>query len=103
METDENLAALMPLLYVFVLLNVMTFSLAIRFRRLTGHSSTASIFWCFLSSCMGLSLRQFGANLWEYCVLSSNAAARGPQSMRRRNRAFGEEEVWEMEYRGRGG
>ncbi|KAK0466151.1 uncharacterized protein EV420DRAFT_811848 [Desarmillaria tabescens] len=85
MEADESLAALMPLIYVLVFL------------------ITASIFWCFLSSCMGLSLRQFGANLWEYCVLSSRTAAGGPQSMRRRNHAFGEEELWEMEYRGRGG
>ncbi|KAF9040289.1 hypothetical protein BDZ89DRAFT_1060718 [Hymenopellis radicata] len=61
----------------------------------------AAIMWCFLSSCMGVSAREFLSTIWESAVLSSQTT--DIPGRRRRARPFGEgEEVWEMEYRGRG-
>jgi len=65
------------------------------------HRSTraALLFWCLISSCLGVSIRHSMSNWWEYTDLGMRQSSRlGP---RRRFRA--EDELWEMEYRGRGG
>ncbi|RDB29617.1 hypothetical protein Hypma_016068 [Hypsizygus marmoreus] len=60
----------------------------------------AAILWCMLSSCIGAPILRSISNLWEYAVLSSRSS--GGLAPRRR-REFGEQEIWEMESRGRAG
>ncbi|KAF8079152.1 hypothetical protein FPV67DRAFT_99687 [Lyophyllum atratum] len=60
----------------------------------------AALLWCMLSSCLGTPCRRALSSLWEYAVLSSQTSGgRAP----RHRRGFGEQEVWEMETRGRAG
>ncbi|KIK00221.1 hypothetical protein K443DRAFT_679310 [Laccaria amethystina LaAM-08-1] len=81
--SDSSLAALTPIFFLFAFL------------------MAALIFWCLISSCLGTSVLQSMKNLWDYAVLSSRNHHRNPMSYRRR--AFGDEEIWEMEHRGRAG
>ncbi|KIY64084.1 hypothetical protein CYLTODRAFT_457546 [Cylindrobasidium torrendii FP15055 ss-10] len=55
----------------------------------------AALMWCFLSSCMGVSLRE----IFSTMANSSTTRSRGP------TRRFREDErdIWEMEYRGQAG
>ncbi|KAF8956091.1 hypothetical protein BDZ97DRAFT_222086 [Flammula alnicola] len=59
----------------------------------------ALIFWCFISSCLGAPLRRSLSNLWEYTVLGAMSQNTGPNG--RRRAPYGEEEIWEMQSRGR--
>ncbi|KAJ3750991.1 hypothetical protein DFH05DRAFT_149346 [Lentinula detonsa] len=70
---NDDIRALMPVLAILV---------------------SAALLWCFLSSCMGMSIRQAASNLWEYSVISARHGGGG-------RRTFGDEELWEMEHRRR--
>ncbi|KAJ6609345.1 hypothetical protein B0H10DRAFT_479791 [Mycena sp. CBHHK59/15] len=78
------MAALMPVLLVF-----------------TGLI-TCAVLWCLLSSCLGTSMRDSVASLWEHLVLSASSG--DDRTLQARRRAaqgrFSEIEEWEMEYRG---
>ncbi|KAH8835077.1 hypothetical protein DL96DRAFT_1572749 [Flagelloscypha sp. PMI_526] len=80
-ETD-SLSALMPLMLV------------------VGVIIIAAILWCMLTSCLGTPLRRSFSNLWEHLIMSAEA---GRQNGRRTTtRTFaGEDELFEMESRGR--
>jgi hypothetical protein len=56
--------------------------------------------WCILSTCLGRPLLAFFKSLWESSVNSAHIS--GSRTARRR-RELGENEIWEMEYRGRAG
>ncbi|KAF9566931.1 hypothetical protein CPC08DRAFT_60779 [Agrocybe pediades] len=59
----------------------------------------ALLFWCFISSCLGMPLRRSLSNLWEYSLLGANAQRPGP-GMRGRV-PYREDDMWEMQTRGR--
>lgn len=48
---------------------------------------------------MGTPLRRSLSNLWEYSVISARMSQRGPGP--RRRGAYVEDEIWEMQNRGR--
>ncbi|KAL0951901.1 hypothetical protein HGRIS_008556 [Hohenbuehelia grisea] len=61
----------------------------------------SAFIWFMLSSCMGEPILQVWSNMWSYLLESSRAGGYSTTSARRR-RALGEEESWELEFRGRG-
>jgi len=66
--------------------------------RLIRHRSGALLFWCFISSCLGTPIRRSLSNLWEYTLLGAMSQDMGRTA---RRRPYGEEEIWEMQHRGR--
>ncbi|KAF8167537.1 hypothetical protein B0H34DRAFT_20484 [Crassisporium funariophilum] len=84
MDPPENkVAALLPLFAFFAFL------------------VAALLFWCLISSCLGTPILRSLSNLWDYTVLGAQSQNTG--RIARRRPAYGEGEIWEMEYRGRGG
>ncbi|KXN90089.1 hypothetical protein AN958_05094 [Leucoagaricus sp. SymC.cos] len=53
--------------------------------------SSAALFWCLISSCLGVSLRQALSNNVQTARSNPYARVRGQRV---------EDELWEMEYRG---
>ncbi|RPD64684.1 hypothetical protein L227DRAFT_571143 [Lentinus tigrinus ALCF2SS1-6] len=64
----------------------------------------ALLAWCILSSCMGRPILASMSDLWEMLVLSARSSG-GAEHLRRRmgpaSRSWEDEELLEMEYRGR--
>lgn len=52
-----------------------------------------------LSSCLGKPMMGFFHGLWDSSIHSARI---GSDRMTRRRRELGEDDLWEMEYRGRG-
>jgi hypothetical protein len=77
---EDKIAALTPLIAFFALL------------------FAALVFWCFISSCLGTPCRRFFTNLGEYTALGAMSQNTGRTPIRR---PYGEEEIWEMQHRGR--
>ena len=103
---ENQVATLTTLLPLFA---IFSFLLCVVFRILKSiiqiysgfAGSAALVFWCLISSCLGSSIRQSLSQLWNYSVLGA-MSQNNPRHSRSRH-AYGEEEVWEMEYRGRAG
>ena len=98
-----TLASLIPLFAFFSFLLCVVFAFYELFTQIhSGFAdSTALLFWCLISSCLGSSIRQSLSQLWHYSVLGAMSQDNARHS--RSRHAYGEEEIWEMEYRGRAG
>ncbi|ESK95255.1 hypothetical protein Moror_4013 [Moniliophthora roreri MCA 2997] len=81
-DHENSLKALMPVILIFVGL------------------TTACLFWCFLSSCLGLSLRRLVSTWWEYAELGATSNQR--RFIGRRG-GIAEDEMWEMDMQARRG
>ncbi|KIM88800.1 hypothetical protein PILCRDRAFT_813780 [Piloderma croceum F 1598] len=81
MGPDDDLSSLLP---IFLILAVVLFS---------------ALGWCMLSSCLGRPVMSFFNVLWESTVNSASMTGRSA----RRPRELVDNEIWEMEYRGRAG
>ncbi|EIN14348.1 kinase-like protein [Punctularia strigosozonata HHB-11173 SS5] len=59
-----------------------------------------AVAWCFLSSCLGFSVRRALASWWEHALSASTTAGRGSYRRGRPGDPHDEGEMWEMDYRG---
>lgn len=101
MQDDNNhgLMALAPIFLIFAALMCVGNKMTHGTHLILASLSFFAVLWCMLSSCMGTPIRRSISNLWEYLVLGSQSSGLAP----RQRRGFAEQEIWEMEHRGRAG